>query len=78
MIVVATENFELYHEVVTELRPRGAAFTTVEPGDAIPDDAGVLLAGVDDDVDAEMPVVRADPDAPRPAVEEALEEHRGG
>ena len=35
MIVVATEDFEVYHGVVTDLRERGVEFTTVEPGDAI-------------------------------------------
>ncbi len=33
MIVVATADFELYHEIVGDLRDRGVAFTTVKPGD---------------------------------------------
>ncbi|PSQ59887.1 MAG: hypothetical protein BRD23_03295 [Halobacteriales archaeon SW_9_67_25] len=36
MIVVATADFELYHELVTALRERGVEFTTVEPDDGVP------------------------------------------
>lgn len=31
MLVVATEDFEVYHELVTDLRGRDVPFTTVEP-----------------------------------------------
>ncbi len=51
MIVVATEDFELYHGVVGELRDRGLTFTTVEPGDPLPDAASLVVAGVEDDLD---------------------------
>ncbi|MFC7176087.1 hypothetical protein [Halosegnis marinus] len=77
MLVVATEDFALYHGLVGELRDRGVAFTTVEPGDDLPD-CDAVLAGPDDAVPEDVPVVRADPDDPRAAVEEALALLRGG
>ena len=90
MIVVATRDFELYHEVVGELRERDVSFTTVEPGDSLPEDATVLVTGSDDvDADADsqaasgpssrnIPVVVAVVDDVRRAVEEALTHLRGG
>nr|WP_245188562.1 hypothetical protein [Halarchaeum rubridurum] len=78
VIVVATADFEVYHEVVGELRERGAAFTTVEPGAPLPADADVVVTGPGDDLDVPCDVVVADPDAPRAAVEEALTLLRGG
>ncbi|MFB6218733.1 MAG: hypothetical protein ABEH77_06075 [Halobacteriaceae archaeon] len=77
MIVVATADFEVYHEVVDELRARGATFTTVEPGDPLPEGARAVVTG-DDDVSADVPVVRAAPGHPRRAVEEALGRGDGG
>jgi hypothetical protein len=74
-VVVATENFEVYHEVVNELRDRGVTFTTVEPGDQLPDAATVLIRAQSDDVapsDVDAEVVLADPENPRRAVEQAL------
>ena len=76
MIVVATEDFELYHGVVNELRDRGVNFTTVEPGDDLPEGTRVLVTSADDDVGdgagTDYEVVVVDPDDPRRAVEEAL------
>ncbi|MFC7154541.1 hypothetical protein ACFQPA_03610 [Halomarina halobia] len=85
MIVVATEDFEVYHGVVNELRERGAGFTTQELDDPLPPDARLLIVGPDDDVreaalagaERDVAVVRADPAAPRAAVEEALAVMRG-
>jgi hypothetical protein len=84
VIVVATADFEVYHDVVGELRDRGVAFTTVEPGDALPDDTDVVVTGLGeresvavDDVEG-LHVVEAEPDAPRRAVEAALAYLRGG
>ncbi|WP_254546450.1 hypothetical protein [Halomarina pelagica] len=88
MIVVATEDFEVYHGVVNELRERGAEFTTQEPDDPLPPDARLVIVGPDEDVDeaafdgeapdrADVAVVPADPAAPREAVEEALAVMRG-
>ncbi|MFD1596626.1 hypothetical protein ACFR97_13875 [Haloplanus litoreus] len=81
MIVVATADFELYHEVVDRLRERDVAFTTVEPGVALPEETSVVvtapddgLAGVVDDVDH----VTAAADEARRAVDEALAILRGG
>jgi len=74
-VVVATENFEVYHEVVNELRDRGVTFTTVEPGDQLPDAVTVLIRAQSDDVapnDVDAEVVLADPENPRRAVEQAL------
>ena len=79
MIVVATRDFELYHEVVGELRDRGVTFTTVEPGADLPDGTRVVVAapGEKPDVgDAELVVAPAA--EARRAVEEALALLRGG
>jgi hypothetical protein len=80
VIVVATADFELYHEVVDLLRDRGVAFTTVEPGDDLPDGASVVIAAPDDGAsegdDVERVIATAD-DARR-AVDEALTLLRGG
>jgi len=48
VIVVATEDFEVYHGVVNELRDRGVQFTTVEPDDELPDAASVVITGPDE------------------------------
>lgn len=76
MLVVATADFELYHGLVAELRDRGVTFTTVEPGDDLPD-CEVAIVGADDPAPESVPVVRADGDDPRRAVEEALALLRG-
>ena len=91
MIVVATDDFRLYHEAVTALRERGVTFTTIEPDDDLPDQASVVITGVDDtraaadpEADpapgaaAEIEHVTADPDDIRPAIESALSILRGG
>ncbi|AFK20077.1 hypothetical protein E6P09_14835 [Haloferax mediterranei ATCC 33500] len=78
MIVVATADFELYHEAVDELRSRGVSFTTVEPGDPIPEQARVLITGPNDDIDADIARVTATGDDVRRAVDEALTTLRGG
>jgi hypothetical protein len=83
VIVVATADFEVYHEVVTALRERGVAFTTVESGEAIPEETTVVVtaSGEDSDTIEEVPsdvtVVTADPENPRTAVEEAVGLLRG-
>jgi hypothetical protein len=83
VIVVATADFELYHEAVAELRDRGTVFTTVEPGDELPDRARVVVVS-HDDVDAvDVPagverVVASGGDDARRVVEEALAVLRGG
>ena len=79
MIVVGTDDFEVYHGVVTELRDRGVEFTTIEPGDDWPDETEVAIVAAGERV--EMPDgaerVGADPDRPRRAVEAAIEALRG-
>lgn len=80
MIVVATDDFEVYHGVVAELRDRGAVFTTVEPGEELPEGTGVVIVGEDDprpDPGEGLEVVVATPDAPNRAVEAALAALRG-
>ena len=78
MIVVATSDFEVYHGVVTELRERGTAFTTVEPDAALPDHTDVIVTGADHADDfADVPTIVADPDDPRRAVDQALAVVRG-
>ena len=82
MIVVATEDFEVYHGVVNELRERSVEFTTREVGEDLPEGTRLLVTGRDDEGVHEahpaVDVVRADPDDPRRAVEEALAVLRGG
>ncbi|MFB6073345.1 MAG: hypothetical protein ABEJ88_10325 [Halobacterium sp.] len=77
MIVVATADFEVYHEVVEELRDRDVEFTTVEPGDDVPDAADVLITA-GEAVDADVPAVVAEAGGARRAVESALVHLRGG
>jgi hypothetical protein len=48
VIVVATGDFELYHELVGELRDRDAAFTTVDPGDDLPEGTTAVIVSPDD------------------------------
>ncbi|MGM0397870.1 MAG: hypothetical protein ACQEQY_02650 [Halobacteriota archaeon] len=72
MIVVATENFEVYHDVVAALRTRGSEFTTIRADGDLPSDAAVVIVGPDEERDAEVPVVEADPTDPRAAVDEAM------
>jgi len=79
VIVVVTEDFEVYHDVVGELRDRGVPFTTVEPGAELPAEADVLVTGADDAVELRetIPHVAASPGGARSAVEEALALLRG-
>ncbi|PSQ44811.1 hypothetical protein BRD17_02840 [Halobacteriales archaeon SW_7_68_16] len=72
MIVVATGDFAVYHEVVDELRARDATFTTVEPGADLPERTAVVIAAPGDPPSGGPERVVADPDEPRTAVEEAL------
>jgi hypothetical protein len=82
VIVVATEDFRLYHEAVTALRDRGVTFTTIEPGEELPERASVLITAPDDTVDlSERPKIErvtAEADDIRPAIETALSILRGG
>lgn len=76
VIVVATADFEIYHGVVAELRDRDVPFTTVEPGEDLPDGAEVaIVAAADEHPDCQ--IVSADPDDPRRAVEAAIALLRG-
>ncbi|MFB6101207.1 MAG: hypothetical protein ABEJ73_01410 [Haloplanus sp.] len=79
MIVVATADFELYHEAVDLLRDRGVAFTTVEPGDDLPDGASVVITAPDETVDGgDTERVTGTGSTARRAVDEALALLRGG
>ncbi|RYJ15187.1 hypothetical protein ELS19_15370 [Halogeometricum borinquense] len=80
MIVVATADFELYHEIVGDLRDRGVAFTTVKPGAEIPDQADVVVVSGTDEVEipAGVETVVASAGETRRAVEEAISILRGG
>jgi hypothetical protein len=78
VIVVATEDFELYHGVVGELRDRGVTFTTVEPREELPEGTTVVVTAADESYAPEgVDVVRADPEDPRKAVEEVVTILRG-
>jgi hypothetical protein len=76
VIVVATEDFEVYHDVVNGLRDRGVTFTTIRPGEPFPEGTDVVITGPDETVE-EYRQVRADPDHPRRAIEAALASLRG-
>jgi hypothetical protein len=78
VIVVATEDFEVYHGVVGELRERGVTFTTVEPDDDLPEATDVVVTGPGETGFGDVETVHADPDDPRRAVEAALTVLRGG
>jgi hypothetical protein len=80
VIVVATADFELYHDLVTALRERGVTFTTVEPGDELPDGTTVVVTGSGESVpvDGAAEVVHADPGDTRDAIESVLAGLRGG
>ena len=80
MIVVATDDFEVYHGVVNELRDRGVTFTTVEPNGDLPGETTVVVAaeGEDPPVPEDTPLVSADPENPRRAVDEVVAILRGG
>ena len=74
-VVVATEDFELYHDLVGELRDRAVRFTTIRPGEPLPEAVSAVLVGSDDDpgqVPAEVPCVVAEPGDARRAVDETL------
>ena len=79
-VVVATEDFELYHDLVGELRERSVRFTTIQPGEPLPDGASALVVGSDDDpgaVPPDVPVVLAEAGGARRAVDETLSRLRG-
>ncbi|WP_336325961.1 hypothetical protein [Halovenus sp. HT40] len=80
MIVVATGDFELYHDAVTELQDRGVTFTTVEPGDELSEETEIVLTGTDDELDVapDVEIVRAEGGEARSAVEEVIALLRGG
>lgn len=80
MIVVATRNFELYHDVIKELRGRDVGFTTIEPTDDIPEGASAVISGRDERVgdDEDIPTFTATPDTARQTVERVLAWLRGG
>ena len=82
MIVVATADFEVYHEVVGELKDRDVAFTTIEPGEPLPAGTSAIITGASDDPDRYAGIgpdpIRAEPDDPRRAVETALSTLREG
>lgn len=74
MLVVATADFELYHDVVEELQDRAVPFTTVDPGTTVPPETTAVIVGPEDPQPAseDVPVVTATPGKGRQAVETAL------
>lgn len=82
VIVVATADFELYHEAVTALRDRGATFSTIEPGEDLPQETDVVVTtpsdGVSLDGHESAEMVFADASDVRTALEEALAILRSG
>jgi hypothetical protein len=78
VIVVATKDFEVYHEVVTLLRDREIPVTTIEPDDSLPEETSVVIVGPEDELDVTPEVVTATPGEPRAAVDRASELLHGG
>ncbi len=79
MLVVATENFEVYHELVTDLRERDVNFTTIEPGEEFPVGTTVVVTAPGEAVSPpeNAAVIRAVPGEPREAIEKAIAALRG-
>lgn len=80
MLVVATEDFELYHEVVTGLRERDVSFRTREPGEAFPAGTDVVITSEGEGVNPpeRATLIRGTAEDPRAAIEQALVKLRGG
>ena len=78
VIVVATEDFEIYHDVVEELRNRQVDFTTIEPDEPLPPHAELLIVGPGEERDEAIPVVVAERGQARTAVDRALSTLREG
>jgi hypothetical protein len=80
VIVVATEDFEVYHDVVAELRDRGVTFTTREPDEELPERTRVVIRadGEDTPIPGNVAPVVATAGEARKAVEEAIAALRGG
>lgn len=73
VIVVETDDFAVYHAIVSELKSRDATFTTVAPGKPRPEAGLVVITDPDHDIgDIDRPVIRTTPDRARAAVEEAF------
>lgn len=77
-IVVATEDFEFYHGVVNELRDRSVGFTTIQPGDPLPDETAAVITTEADGLEVDFTTIYGDAAEPRAAVTEALRRVRGG
>jgi len=80
VIVVATADFEVYHDVVGELRNRGVTFMTIEPGDPLPERTSLVLTGAAGASTIEangVPTIVVEPDEARQAVDQALATIRG-
>ncbi|WP_254863413.1 hypothetical protein [Halovivax gelatinilyticus] len=81
MIVVATADFELYHDVVGELRDRDEVFTTIEVGENVPENAAVIITDRRSKAtfsDVDRPVVSGESEPARALVDRALTLTRGG
>lgn len=77
MIVVATDDFAVYHDVVGALRERQVTFTTIEPDEDLPAGASAVIIGPGEARESSVPVVEATRGEGRAAVEEALGAIRG-
>lgn len=79
MIVVSTEDFELYHDLVNGLRDRRLNFTTIRVGEALPAGTRVVLVGADDPqpvIDG-VTVLRGTPAESRQLIDDAVGALRG-
>jgi hypothetical protein len=72
VIVVSTADFEVYHEIVGELRDRGIRFTTIEADSELPENATAVVVSSDETRRTDLPVIHADPGNPRGAVEDVI------
>jgi len=79
VIVVATDDFELYHDLIKELRGREVTFTTIEPGAPIPPGATAIVTGGEPIEAAEdIPMFTAAIDEVRATIDDVLACLRGG
>lgn len=76
VIVVATEDFELYHDAVAALRERRLTFTTVGVDEPIPPSTRVVIVGEDDPapVDTDATVIEAGDEDAHQLVDAAVAE----
>lgn len=79
MLVVVTEDFELYHDLLDILEKRNVTFTTKTPGAELPPETELVITGPDEDLSLpdRVTVINAVHDDLRETVETAITALRG-